>query len=69
MNEMTKLKRCPFCGGSVDWCGCGPDKCHQITCEKCGNFDFANGVLDGGETIDELQDFMAHKWNTRTETN
>ena len=65
---MIELKPCPFCGASVDWCCCGPEECHQIACKNCGNFDFANGVLDGGEAMDDLRECMVDKWNTRSET-
>jgi len=65
--RIVMFKPCPFCGDeNIRWCCCGPDGCHQITCPNCGNFDFANGVLDGGETFEELRDRMKDKWNTRT---
>lgn len=68
MTESIELKPCPFCGGEVRWCCCGEETdngCHHITCERCGNFDFANGHLDGGETLEELRECMVAKWNTR----
>jgi hypothetical protein len=62
---LSELKPCPFCGGEVDWCCCGPDGCHQITCKECGNFDLANGKLDGGELLEELRISLVLKFNKR----
>lgn len=63
---MKELKPCPFCGSSeISWCDCGPDPCHQITCPNCGNFDFANGVSDTSDSLDELKYCMSEKWNRR----
>lgn len=64
------LKHCPFCGCGAHWCRCGSsDKehegCHQISCPNCGNFDFANGDDKDCETLEELREHCAAKWNSR----
>ena len=71
-SDLNVLLPCPFCSGSASWCDCDIDPdakhegCHQITCHNCGNFDFANGHLDGdGETLKDLRECMADKWNAR----
>lgn len=61
----TALLCCPFCGSGVSWCGCSSEGCHQVTCENCGNFDFANGVNDDGDTLKEMRESMIKKRNAR----
>ena len=66
---MSELKPCPFCGGKVDWCGndpCDPHKCHQITCNTCGNFDLGNGAPDTIETVETLQKYCLDQFNQRS---
>jgi len=63
-----EFKPCPFCGGKAVWCY-GLDweeehDCHMIVCEKCGaSFDLADE--DNPETLEELREICANKWNTR----
>lgn len=56
-----ELKSCPFCGNAVNWCDCGGD-CPQITCKKCGQFDF---VEHSDEDLEAAFNTASKKWNTR----
>lgn len=66
---MSELKPCPFCGNKVDWCGNDPDephKCHQITCNTCGNFDLGKSAPENvWETIEGAQDYCLGQFNKR----
>jgi hypothetical protein len=66
---MTKLRECPLCDCEVSFheaegeC----DGCHHIHCKACGAlFDFAFDLpTDAAETMDELRELCAAKWNHR----
>lgn len=67
---MSKLKKCPFCGGSPTWCGDDiedPHTCHQISC-VCGmQFDSNTKEANAAETMEECRAEIARLWNTREE--
>ena len=62
---MNELAKCPICKSEVDWCRCGTTGCHQITCKNCGQFDLANGDEPNCETLEELREYCAKKFNNR----
>lgn len=62
---MAELESCPICKNKVDWCRCSSEGCHQIACKKCGNFDLANGDDKHCETLEELREHCAKKFNFR----
>jgi len=65
---MEKLAECPICKGVVHWCNCGNETskgCHQITCDKCGQFDLDSNNECGAETLEEIREHCAKKFNER----
>lgn len=68
---MSKLNKCPFCDGEVDWCKNDLDvhdprgDCHYITCKTCGEFN-----LNFPDDLDwpEIYKHITDKWNSRTST-
>ncbi len=72
-SDLTSLLCCPICKGATAWCGdVDPDDihdCHFIVCVgQCKTqFDtVAAGEADNVETIDELKEIAARKFNART---
>lgn len=63
---MTKLKRCPFCGGEAK-----TEQCEDITCNAKGKARIypytAIYCVDCGARIEEQdEEELADMWNTRT---
>ena len=70
VTDKSDLLCCPICKGDVGWCGDHEDAecdgCHYIECKKCGLFDLAVNCGNDEETMTDLRNFCADKWNART---
>lgn len=67
MTKEIDLLPCPFCGSTPYWCADrAPEKheCHMIVCPGCDLEVDLNDNPDT-ETVAELQEIMAKKWNRR----
>lgn len=61
------LKACPFCSGVARWCADDKHDCHLVLCTGCGiEVDFQTDEEAARcDTVAELREIAARKWNTR----
>lgn len=62
--DVDHLLPCPFCSGQPRWCKDNEHECHLIVCTGCAiSIDFQENP--DTETVQQLRDILAAKWNKR----